>query len=202
MKVLVFLFSLLIAVSVFADCDVPIEGELGVNQCPYFMSIYGTDITVDGNPILPDDTLTVKYNDCLIGARLFCDCGIYTDMCQHSILKFMPIYGRDMYAPDPCGPEKGDKVDFFLNGMRVYPDQNIYFNFGDRIQIYWFTTSCVGVLGDLSGDGSVDITDLVIMVKFMFKDGPVWECRASGDFNGDGNVDISDLIAMVNKIKG
>lgn len=59
-------------------------------------------------------------------------------------------------------------------------------------------------MGDVNMDGSVDVTDVVIVIAYVlennvaFTDGVV----TYGDMNADGNIDISDVVAIVNKILG
>ena len=54
------------------------------------------------------------------------------------------------------------------------------------------------VLGDLNGDGEVNIYDIIILVSLVF-DG---EYNESGDVNGDGILNIADCILLVNLILG
>ena len=44
--------------------------------------------------------------------------------------------------------------------------------------------------GDANGDGTVNITDLSILLANFDKTGMTW---SQGDFNGDGTVNIADL---------
>ncbi|HOP06438.1 MAG TPA: M14 family zinc carboxypeptidase [candidate division Zixibacteria bacterium] len=59
---------------------------------------------------------------------------------------------------------------------------------------------CVGQTGNINGDaaGSIDITDLVYLVQYMFSGGPVVGCPISADVNGDNSIaDITDLVDLV-----
>ncbi len=51
-----------------------------------------------------------------------------------------------------------------------------------------FFTAYAKVVGDVDGDGSVDITDLVLVWQHQFTNDPGY------DVNGDGAVDINDLV--------
>jgi hypothetical protein len=54
------------------------------------------------------------------------------------------------------------------------------------------------ISGDVTGDGSIDITDLIYIVKYMFQDGPAPRIMRQADVNASGGpVDISDLIYLV-----
>ena len=55
----------------------------------------------------------------------------------------------------------------------------------------------IKIIGDVNGDGKVDIKDLVLLIKAF---GSWWfssRWDANGDFNGDGKVDIKDLVLLI-----
>ncbi len=56
------------------------------------------------------------------------------------------------------------------------------------------------VCGDPSNDGSVDISDAVYLIQYIFAGGPAPNPLASGDANGDGSVDISDAVYLIQYI--
>ena len=58
---------------------------------------------------------------------------------------------------------------------------------------------CNGERGDLNNppDGNVDISDLIILISFMFQGGQFPACEEEADFNGNGSIDLSDLVLMV-----
>ncbi|MCK4372021.1 MAG: hypothetical protein KAW61_02690, partial [candidate division Zixibacteria bacterium] len=52
--------------------------------------------------------------------------------------------------------------------------------------------------GDFDNDGTIgDITDLVLLVDFMFNDGPPPVFMQSADFDGDDEITIADLVFLV-----
>jgi len=52
--------------------------------------------------------------------------------------------------------------------------------------------------GDITGDGGVDISDVVRLLTFLFVGGVEVDLTCSApDFNGDGSVDVSDPVAML-----
>ncbi|HEX2897355.1 MAG TPA: choice-of-anchor B family protein, partial [candidate division Zixibacteria bacterium] len=64
-------------------------------------------------------------------------------------------------------------------------------------------TCCVGVRGDLNGDGgpTTNVLDLNFAVNRIFRGGPLPTCDEEGDINGDGTVcNIIDLNFTVNRI--
>ncbi|MCB2231707.1 hypothetical protein KQH82_13390 [bacterium] len=59
---------------------------------------------------------------------------------------------------------------------------------------------CVGLRGNVNGDGSdtVDLSDLIYLVNYLFLGGPAPLCADEADVNADSNTDLSDLIYLVN----
>jgi hypothetical protein len=52
--------------------------------------------------------------------------------------------------------------------------------------------------GDINGDFSIDITDLLTMVDYMFQSGPLPPApRWRMNCNGAGGTDIGDLVYLV-----
>lgn len=58
---------------------------------------------------------------------------------------------------------------------------------------------CIGKTGNIDDDpsGSLDISDLVYLVDYMFTGGPEPPCFLEADVNCDGAIDISDLVYIV-----
>ena len=66
----------------------------------------------------------------------------------------------------------------------------------------WFCTedcgggSCVeaGLLGDLNGDGQINVVDIVVAVNLILNS----QYDTMGDMNGDGMLNVVDIIMIVN----
>ena len=60
-------------------------------------------------------------------------------------------------------------------------------------------TECGATMGDVTGDGVINILDLVQVVNYILElSTPMYECAA--DFNQDGTVNILDLVQIANNI--
>ena len=63
-----------------------------------------------------------------------------------------------------------------------------------------FTGTCIKLAGDVSGDSSVDISDVILCLRQAIGLDPV--DTEIADMNEDGNVDISDVILILRKAIG
>jgi outer membrane protein assembly factor BamB len=52
--------------------------------------------------------------------------------------------------------------------------------------------------GDANADGVIDVGDILYLINFLFRSGPLPEPEEAGDANCDGRVSISDVIYLVN----
>jgi len=52
--------------------------------------------------------------------------------------------------------------------------------------------------GDVTGDEEINIADVVYLINYLYKDGPVPSPLFLGDVNCDSEVDISDVIYLIN----
>ncbi|MBS4014066.1 MAG: T9SS type A sorting domain-containing protein [Bacteroidetes bacterium] len=59
-----------------------------------------------------------------------------------------------------------------------------------------------GILGDVNGDGFVNVGDVVWIVSHLNGSTPGGFIMANADVNGDGSVNLADLTAMINIILG
>jgi hypothetical protein len=52
--------------------------------------------------------------------------------------------------------------------------------------------------GDFNGDGSIDISDVVFLVNYLYTSGPAPDPLELGDVNCDDGVNVSDVIFLIN----
>ena len=60
----------------------------------------------------------------------------------------------------------------------------------------------VELYGDVNFDGSLDITDVILLVNFVLGTTPTEEQGLTADFNQDGIINILDVITLVGEILG
>jgi hypothetical protein len=61
-----------------------------------------------------------------------------------------------------------------------------------------FNLSPVFIRGDASGDGVIDVSDVVYLINYLFINGPAPDPLEAGDVNCDGVIDISDVVYLTN----
>ncbi|HDS00742.1 MAG TPA: hypothetical protein ENO22_06140 [candidate division Zixibacteria bacterium] len=54
--------------------------------------------------------------------------------------------------------------------------------------------------GDANGDGSINVSDAVYIINYVFIGGAAPEPMASGEVNCDGNVNVSDAVWIINYV--
>ena len=63
--------------------------------------------------------------------------------------------------------------------------------------IFWDGGIIQNLLGDLNGDNSIDILDIVLIVSIITDNN---EYNPIADFNNDGFVDVLDIVQIINII--
>jgi len=56
---------------------------------------------------------------------------------------------------------------------------------------------CCLLRGDMNLDGAVKVSDLTMLINFLFRGGPASGCPEHADVNGDGGVAVSDVTALI-----
>lgn len=57
-------------------------------------------------------------------------------------------------------------------------------------------------LGDVNGDGEVNITDVTVLINYLLTDDASFIVIEKADINGDGDINITDVTALVNILLG
>ena len=168
----------------FTTCD--IEGDIWVTNCD--------DI---------DDSIYCESNvvDCagiLCGDGIGDECGVCAGDNSTCLDECGEPNGDNSTCLDECGVPNG-------NGMEDFYADWDGDGFGDcsgEVYTYcpneaesWMSSECDS-LGDINGDGVINILDIVIMVN-MILDG---EYDSIADINEDDTVDILDIVTLVNWI--
>jgi hypothetical protein len=74
-------------------------------------------------------------------------------------------------------------------GSGTSTNYNLYAGF-----IYPIVVKC----GDANADGKITVSDVVYLVNYLFKGGPIAKPYEAGEANCDGKVTVSDVVYLVN----
>ena len=58
--------------------------------------------------------------------------------------------------------------------------------------------SCCVKEGDANHNGSLNVVDITFLVNFLFKGGPIYNCKDEADANDNGSVNVVDITYLVN----
>ncbi len=95
----------------------------------------------------------------------------------------------------------GDNVkNFLINEAGTYTFLLTVGEEGNTLTVNGFTAP--GVLGDVTGDGEVDIADVNAIINIMLQKNPASDYPGNADVSGDGSVDIADVNAVINIMLG
>ena len=64
----------------------------------------------------------------------------------------------------------------------------------------YFTEKSTLALGDLNGDGNVDVIDVSVLIDFILDKPVTIATGAATDLNGDGNTDVNDVSFLIDMI--
>lgn len=145
--------------------------------------------------------------------------GIYTISSSNNIIYHNNLIDNSLYNALAPGTNVWD--DGYPSGGNYWsdfdePGEGAYDNNGDGIvdSAYilsgtsqdrfplmnpWDGTPPTPPCGDASGDGIVNIADIVYLVNDLWKDGPQpWPATCIGDVNKDGTINSADIIYLLN----
>jgi hypothetical protein len=91
------------------------------------------------------------------------------------------------------GPAPGDKFSVTLGQVGVGSGSSE--SFGTRGG-FWQPRG--GVRGDVNGDGAINVGDVIHLVNFLYRDGPLPVPEWAGDFDCDGATNVGDVVQLVN----
>jgi hypothetical protein len=84
-----------------------------------------------------------------------------------------------------------------IHGVQNGPTQSLYTGFWNP----WVVGMSQGqgfLCGDIDGDGAVFGGDVIILINYLFREGPPPNPLQAGDVNIDGKVNGSDVIYLLN----
>lgn len=82
----------------------------------------------------------------------------------------------------------------------IAPDEESTAMYKEADQWMNFFYQAAYILGDVNGDGHVNITDVTMLVNYLLSGNAIQINLLAADVNGDGNVNVSDVIALITLI--
>jgi len=164
-----------------------------------------------------DDAFFVSSNNPLLIAQLTSDndfgnvnvgeTGVIEMTLYNPSTVDLEIYGISMTNPefstsDISGISAGETITKFINfnptydgyqenTMTIYSDDEY-----DYATVFQMSGNGVGIEGDMNGDGTLNILDIVALINFVFNDND----NPFADLNDDGTVNIVDVVMLVNLV--
>ena len=164
-----------------------------------------------------DDAFFVSSNNPLLIAQLTSDndfgnvnvgeTGVIEMTLYNPSTVDLEIYGISMTntefsTSDISGIGAGETVTKFINfnptydgyqenTMTIYSDDEY-----DPAIVFQMSGNGVGIEGDMNGDGTLNILDIVALINFVFNDND----NPFADLNDDGTVNIVDVVMLVNLV--
>jgi len=118
--------------------------------------------------------------------------------------------GAETYSYLKFTRTDGSTVTYSVEGIKLtYDDTNVTITNVDgtaslplaQVQNMEFTndagSSTTVIRGDVNGDGSVNITDVSLLINYL-QGGDVEIVQAAANCNGDNDVNISDVTMLIN----
>jgi hypothetical protein len=69
-------------------------------------------------------------------------------------------------------------------------------------EVYTFTCEIVDILGDMNGDGMLNVGDVMYLAKYLVGDPAFGVLYADGDVNSDGIVNVGDVMYLAKYLVG
>lgn len=120
------------------------------------------------------------------------------------------VASADTYSYLKFTRTDGSTVTYSVEGIKLtYDDTNVTITNVDgtaslplaQVQNMEFTndagSSTTVIRGDVNGDGSVNITDVSLLINYL-QGGDVEIVQAAANCNGDNDVNISDVTMLIN----
>lgn len=161
------------------------------HQFPYDMTIYAT-VTLDDSPIDQD-----RYT---LGAFVGDECRGIAEPLSISGVDNPPLYLR-VYS----SVTSDETITF-----KLYDNEKGTAVTGCETEVAFVKDSAVGTpsspqeivftsatLGDVNGDGRINITDAVVLASYLIGDASDDFVIGAADVNGDGTINITDVVFVV-----
>ena len=96
----------------------------------------------------------------------------------------------------------GIKVTYDNNNVTVTNDEGTTTIALAEVQDMYFSNEAGSAvtLGDVNGDGLVNITDVTLLINYVLNDGTVEIVEEAANMNGDEGINITDVTLLINEV--
>jgi len=145
------------------------------------------DISSPAYPIIIDTVKVTRYPRGIIvdGALLYVLDPLYGLM----LIDYRVRGGAEVISTTPLAASAND---FALGSNALYVAGNPY--------LYAFRVSPSATPGDVDEDGAVSIVDVVYLVNYLYRGGPIPLRDTSADLNGDDRLGLVDLVRLIRMV--
>lgn len=130
------------------------------------------------------------------------DAGVLLSSVSPGTMTFrLTFEAAAIYAAEKEGPYLLSEIEL-LDGERGFVRADRLVDAHTTAPYQWtdFGGGADFIRGDANDDGTVDLTDAVSLLEFLFLGTRELNCRDAGNSNGDGDVDVTDGINILNKL--
>lgn len=130
-----------------------------------------------------------------------CDVGISPDHVFISMGGFFPPYDSDVYGSELIvleyqitAAEPGTTTVEILDAYTMLPAATVTVTIVDEASRF--------VRGDLDGDSSCTVADVINLLQLTFVAGETTDCWDSADVDDNGSIDIADTVRLLQELFG
>jgi hypothetical protein len=149
-------------------------------------------VTTEDDPVLLGDINSSEYLNVQLNTNASGQLSNIQISCDYNLpyLHSGIVFQLSLYRADTGSfPDNPEDPNYYVG------DENIYFT-----QTYFDESSVI--LGDVNGDGTINILDVVLIVQHILSGGAnlTGDALEAADFNDDGTINVLDVVATVNLI--
>ena len=148
-------------------------------------------------------------NSIVLTAAAFCpECGAASDiLCDNWHAEFNYYEACAFHWETPCNLCGSVDADYNENSRVSFEEAYVYTDYNmvwsdpqksDQSNMAPDTYLGTVLRGDCTGDGIVDIEDVLYLINYLYKGGPPPDPLFIGDVNWDGLIDLEDVLYLIN----
>ena len=166
------------------------------------------NVTDNANKVITDDKFSIEVTITNDGTTTY-DEDFYVKLCKSTSSGYgTAVQGKTQrltLAPGQSTTLQFD-MDNVINNWQYFI-WTYYYSSGDEVRlrgtgVYTIVIpeKPVNTLGDVNGDGQVNITDATLLTSYLMNNGGSTIVEANADMNHDGDLNITDLTLLISQL--